>query len=99
MFGLRTVPRGRLTTRGAPRGGRPPAAPGSSPSSAGSEPDEPGRGLEVRCDDARSAVRGDPLALDVLERSLDGLAEPLADPLRVAGDLQAGQRPVLVASR
>ena len=37
------------------------------------------------------AVRGDPVDLDVLERGLDGLAEPLADPLRVAGDLQAGQ--------
>ena len=40
------------------------------------------------------AVRGDPLDLDVLERRLDGLAEPLADPLRVAGDLEARQRPV-----
>ena len=47
--------------------------------------------LELRGDDAGGAVGGDPLDLDVLERGLDGLAEPLADPLRVAGDLQAGK--------
>ncbi len=44
------------------------------------------------------AVRGDPLDLDVLERRLDGLAEPLADPLRVTGDLEAGQGPVGAAA-
>ena len=48
-------------------------------------------GLELDGDDAGGAVGGDPLDLHVLERRLDGLAEPLADPLRVAGDLQAGE--------
>ncbi len=54
--------------------------------------DEALRGLHLRGDDARGAVRGDPLDLDVLQRRLDRLAEPLADPLRVAGDLEALQR-------
>lgn len=43
---------------------------------------------------SRGAVGGDPLDLHVLQRRLDGLAEPLADPLRVAGDLEAGERVV-----
>jgi hypothetical protein len=42
-------------------------------------------------DDAGRAVRGDPLDLHVLQRGLDAVAEPLADPLRVTGDLQAGK--------
>src|SRR5688572_13007327 len=49
----------------------------------------PGRGgLELSGQDAWGAVGGDPLDLDVLERCLDGLAEPFADALGVAGDLQ-----------
>ena len=44
-------------------------------------------------------MRGDPLDLDVLQRRLDGLAEPLADPLRVAGDLEAGATWVLTEGR
>ena len=45
------------------------------------------------------AVRRDPVDLDVLERRLDGLPEPLADPARVTGDLQAGQGEPLVRAR
>src|SRR6185503_1512095 len=59
------------------------------------DPDEAVRGLELRGDDAGRAMRGDPLDLDVLQRRLDGLAEPLAHPLRVTRDLQTGQRPVV----
>ena len=43
-------------------------------------------------------MRGHPLDLDVLERGLDRLAEPLADAQRVAGDLQAGQGEALVGA-
>ena len=50
--------------------------------------------LHLRGDDAGGAVGGDPLDLHVLQRRLDGLAEPLRDPLRVAGDLEADQREV-----
>ena len=50
--------------------------------------------LQLDRDDAGGAVGGDPLDLDVLQRGLDGLAEPLAHALRVAGDLEAGQRVV-----
>ena len=46
-------------------------------------------GLELDGDDAGGAVGGDPLDLHVLEGRLDGLAEPLADALGVAGDLEA----------
>src|SRR5580765_1759891 len=65
-------------------------APGDRPGTL--EADEPVTGLELHRLDARRAVRGDPVHLDVLERLLDGLAEPVADPLRVAGDLDRRHR-------
>ena len=99
MFGLGTAPRGRPRSRLArtlasgPSGSR-----RRRLAARRSDPDQPVRGLELGGDDARRAVGGDPLDLDVLERRLDGLAQPLADPLRVAGDLEAGQRPVGAAA-
>src|SRR4051812_26518454 len=63
-----------------------------------SEPDESVGRLELRGQDARGAVGGDPLDLDVLERSLDRLAEPLAHAERVTRDLQAGKGEALVGA-
>ena len=85
---LDLVGRGVVPDVGAGDRARQVAAQASSRSDA----DEAVRGLHLRGDDARGAVGGDPLDLDVLERRLDRLAEPLADPLRVAGDLEARQR-------
>src|SRR5687768_12927785 len=53
-----------------------------------SDADEARGGAELRGHHSGHAVDADPLDLDVLERSLDGGAEPLADPVRVAGDLE-----------
>src|SRR4051812_39534241 len=44
---------------------------------------------ELCGDQARSAVGGDPLDLNVLQRTLDAVAEPLADAVRVTGDLES----------
>src|SRR6185295_16399493 len=71
MFGLRTAPRGSPTDLiGSPSQARSPGR---------SDADQPAGRLDLRGDDAGRAVRRDPLDLDVLERGLDGLAEPLAD--------------------
>src|SRR6478736_9847840 len=81
MFGLGTAP-GRAGLD----------APVTTLRDARSEADEAVGRLHLRGDDAGRAMRSHPLDLDVLQRCLDRLAEPLADPLRVAGDLQARQR-------
>src|SRR5690349_18879248 len=71
--------------------GRWPGRAGLRPLRGGSDPDVAGRRRELRGDQARVAVGADPLDLDVLERALDRTAEPLADAVGVAGDLERGQ--------
>src|SRR6476659_10910629 len=48
-------------------------------------------GEELRRDHAGGAVRGDPLHVDVLERTLERVAQPVAHAVRVAGDLQRAE--------
>src|SRR6186713_1151355 len=67
-------------------------APDESPGTL--EADETVTGLELHRLDARRAVRGDPVDLDVLERLLHGLTEPVAHALRVTGDLDGCHRHV-----
>src|SRR3546814_19604799 len=85
MLGVGTAPRLGIESR--------------SESGPGSETDETVRGLELCGDDPRRAVRRDPFDLDVLERGLLGFAQPLPDPVRVAGDLPAGTGDLAVGAR
>src|SRR6478735_1343577 len=66
------------------------AAIGGGSSGARSDPDDTVRGGEPDRDHARGAVGGDPLDAGLLEGTLDAVAQPVADPGRVAGDLQGG---------
>src|SRR5512139_4327614 len=66
---------------------------------APSDPDNSLGGLELRGDDPGDPVGGDPLDLDVLERVGVGVAEPLADPLGVPGDLEAVEVEVAARTR
>src|SRR5215210_4026766 len=76
--------------------------PGSRPgrgTPGSSDPNEAGLRLELRRDDARHAVASDPVDLHVLERYLDGAAQPLADATGVTGDLEGLQRDVVRAAQ
>src|SRR5215207_11507125 len=57
----------------------------------GSKPDEASRGLEMRGQHSWQASRRRPLDVDVVERMVLRLPEPIRDPMRIAGDFELHQ--------